>query len=135
MAFNPILIPNTTSNICPNDLNLRIFLLFASDGITSNLAVIEYVLFFFSLIYRTLDTGWSWVVLFATFMSFVVLGGSVYTTGIDHTILLERFNESNATTAWAASLFSALSSLAGKISLLRPLFTGERTFNAVITCK
>ena len=40
----------------------------------------------------------------------------MYTTGIVHTILLERFGESNATTAWAASLFSALSSLAGKVS-------------------
>lgn len=71
-----------------------------------------------SSVYDGLDTGWSWVVLFATFMSFVVLGGCVYTTGVVHTILLERFRQSNATTAWVASLFSALSSLAGKVPCL-----------------
>ena len=76
----------------------------------------------FSSVYDGLDTGWSWVVLFATFMSFVVLGGCVYTTGVVHTILLERFRQSNATTAWVASLFSALSSLAGKVSLFRRVF-------------
>ena len=58
------------------------------------------------------------MVLFATFMSFMVLGGCVYTTGVVHAILLERFGENNATTAWVVSLFCALTSLAGKVSLL-----------------
>ena len=71
------------------------------------------------------------MVLFATFMSFVVLGGCVYTTGVVHTILLERFGESNATTAWVASLFSALSSLAGKVSLFISEITAHSLLNVL----
>ena len=40
-----------------------------------------------------LDNGWAWVVLVASFCSFMLLGATMYAVGIIHLALLERYQE------------------------------------------
>lgn len=60
-----------------------------------------------------LDKGWAWVVLVASFGSFMLLGGTMYAVGIIHIALLERYGEDVSKTAWAGALHSALMSVGG----------------------
>jgi hypothetical protein len=60
------------------------------------------------------DRGWSWVVLFASFSSYFLIGGLVNSVGVIHSVLLERYDESVSLTAWVGSLHSALLLLGGK---------------------
>ncbi|KAL3863042.1 hypothetical protein ACJMK2_004824 [Sinanodonta woodiana] len=62
------------------------------------------------------DKGWSWIVLFASFGSFVINGSLLYGIGIVNVALLEQYEEPLGTTAWAAAAFAALTSIAGPLS-------------------
>lgn len=62
------------------------------------------------------DTGWAWVVLFASFMTYCLMGAALYAVGIIHSTLLERYEASVSQTAWAGALHTALISVAGPIS-------------------
>ena len=60
-----------------------------------------------------LDHGWAWFVLFAAFGASINCGGMAYSTGIIHSVLLEKFQRNVAVTAWVGSLHSALVSAGG----------------------
>lgn len=60
-----------------------------------------------------LDRGWSWVVLAASFGSFMLIGGTMYAVGIIHIALLDRYKQDVATTAWVGAIHSALMSVGG----------------------
>ena len=63
--------------------------------------------------FSDLDKGWAWVVLVASFASFMLLGGAQYAVGIMHLALLERYKEDVSTTAWTGALQTALVSVGG----------------------
>ena len=65
----------------------------------------------------SLDHGWAWVVFVANFVAFFVCGGFLQAAGIMQTTFVEKFGESEATTAWASSLFTAMCSLIGIIHI------------------
>ncbi|XP_045188872.2 monocarboxylate transporter 9-like isoform X3 [Mercenaria mercenaria] len=58
--------------------------------------------------FSDLDRGWSWMILFASFSSFFLLGGLINSVGVIHSVLLEKYKESVSLTAWVGSLHSAL---------------------------
>ncbi|XP_053406873.1 monocarboxylate transporter 12-like [Mercenaria mercenaria] len=66
--------------------------------------------------FRDLDRGWAWVILFASFGTFCLLGGSVYSVGIIQSVLLQRYKESVSLTSWPGALNTALMSLGGPLS-------------------
>jgi len=68
-----------------------------------------------------MDTGWAWVVLIASFLTCFIVGGLMYTNGIMHVVLMERYNESVSLTSWAGALHSGMFSLACK-SIFLPVF-------------
>ena len=63
-----------------------------------------------------LDRGWSWVVMAGAFGSFMLIGGSVYSVGIIHIALLERFKQDITMTSWVGALHSAMMNLGGKLN-------------------
>ncbi|XP_052771976.1 monocarboxylate transporter 13-like isoform X2 [Mya arenaria] len=63
-----------------------------------------------------LDNGWAWVILLAAFLSFAHLGGSMYSVGIIHNALLERFQASVALTAWVGALHTGILALGSPLS-------------------
>ena len=65
-----------------------------------------------------LDGGWSWVILAASFGSFMLLGGTMYAVGIIHIALLDSFKQDVASTAWVGAIHSALMSVGGMNSIL-----------------
>ncbi|WAR22070.1 MOT14-like protein, partial [Mya arenaria] len=66
--------------------------------------------------FSDLDSGWAWVVLAASFLSFALLGGSMYSVGIIHNALLERFQASVGLTSWVGALHTGILSLGGLLS-------------------
>jgi len=68
-----------------------------------------------------LDTGWARVVLIASFLTCFIVGGLMYTNGIMHVVLMERYNESVSLTSWAGALHSGMFSLASE-SICLPVF-------------
>lgn len=66
--------------------------------------------------FSDLDTGWAWVVLFASFGTFFLIGNSMYAVGIIHSSLLERYGEKVSLTSWAGALHTAMMSLGGPLS-------------------
>ena len=70
--------------------------------------------------FSDLDKGWAWVVLLASFGSFLIIGGSVYGVGIIHIALLERYKQDVTTTAWVGALHSALMNLGGRKQIYLP---------------
>ena len=63
--------------------------------------------------YKGLDTGWAWVVLFASFGTFCLLGSSLYSVGIIQSVLLQKYKESVTLTSWPGALNTAMMSLGG----------------------
>ena len=63
--------------------------------------------------FNDLDRGWAWVTLCANFFGFMTFGGSMYTSGIIHSALLEHFRSSVAVTAWGGALNTGILSLGG----------------------
>ncbi|XP_045190962.2 monocarboxylate transporter 12-like isoform X2 [Mercenaria mercenaria] len=63
--------------------------------------------------FRDLDRGWAWVILFASFGTFCLLGSSLYSVGIIQSVLLQRYQESVSLTSWPGALNTALMSLGG----------------------
>ncbi|XP_045189582.2 monocarboxylate transporter 9-like isoform X1 [Mercenaria mercenaria] len=66
--------------------------------------------------FKHLDTGWSYMLLFASFGTCCLIGANNYGTGIIHKILLERYNESVVLTSWSGSLQLALMCLSAPLS-------------------
>lgn len=64
--------------------------------------------------FSDLDSGWAWVILFASFGTFFLIGNSMYAVGIIHTSLLDRYGEKVSLTSWAGALHTAFMSLGGK---------------------
>ena len=67
-----------------------------------------------SLSFKTLDKGWSWIIMCTSFGAFFLIGVNMYGVGIMHAVLLERYRESVFLTSWAGSLQTAFMSLGGK---------------------
>lgn len=65
---------------------------------------------------RGLDTGWAWVVVFAAFGTFCLLGTSLYSVGIIQAVLLQKYGESVALTSWPGAVNTAMMSLGGPLS-------------------
>jgi hypothetical protein len=63
--------------------------------------------------FKSLDKGWSWIIMLASFGTFCLIGANMYGVGIMHAVLLERYNESVSLTAWAGSIHIAFMSLGG----------------------
>jgi len=61
-----------------------------------------------------IDGGWAWVVMVASFGCFILCGGVTYTSGVLHSVLLNRYNAQVSVTAWASGLYTALISMSGK---------------------
>lgn len=61
--------------------------------------------------------------LIAVFFSFCVVGGMVYSNGIIHAALLDRYNENVGLTSWAGALMTALMLLLGMNSIRPFLIT------------
>jgi hypothetical protein len=70
-----------------------------------------------SVLYKSLDTGWSWMIMLSSFGAFFLIGVNMYGVGIMHAVLLERYRESVFLTAWAGSLQTAFMSLGGNFNL------------------
>ncbi|KAH3730265.1 hypothetical protein DPMN_056247 [Dreissena polymorpha] len=66
--------------------------------------------------FNDMDRGWSWVVLFASFGSFMLIGSCMNGVGIIHATLLELHGESVGLTSWAGALHTGLASLGAPIS-------------------
>ena len=49
------------------------------------------------------DHGWAWVVMLASFGSFLIIGGNNYGVGIIHIVLLERYVQDVTKTSWGWS--------------------------------
>lgn len=68
--------------------------------------------------FSDLDTAWSWVVMVAAFVAQFVIGGTNFTVGLVHVVLLEKYGASQADTAWASALYTSISNFGGiEISL------------------
>ncbi|XP_052771070.1 LOW QUALITY PROTEIN: monocarboxylate transporter 2-like [Mya arenaria] len=78
-----------------------------------------------------LDTGWAWVVLVASFYSFALIGGSMYSVGIIHSVLLEHFQASVVLMAWVGALHTGIMSLGG---LLSTAMTDRLSCRTAIIC-
>jgi len=65
--------------------------------------------------FSDLDVAWSWVVMFASFFVQFVIGGTNFTVGLVHIVLLERYSGSQAETAWAAALYTSISNFGGTV--------------------
>ncbi|XP_060597326.1 monocarboxylate transporter 9-like [Ruditapes philippinarum] len=63
-----------------------------------------------------LDSTWSWIVMVAIFVALSVIGGTNYTVGLVHNILLEKYNETQTTTAWVGAVHTSISNLAAPLS-------------------
>ena len=64
-----------------------------------------------------IDSAWSWIVMVAAFIALFVIGGTNYTVGLVHNILLEKYGESQTTTAWVGAVHTSISNLAGTFLL------------------
>ena len=51
---------------------------------------------------------WRWVVLLAGWLSFALVSGTLYTSGLFYVIYLEEWGASRSTTAWVGSLCSSV---------------------------
>ena len=74
--------------------------------------------------FNDLDRGWAWVTLCANFFGFMTFGGSMYTSGIIHSALLDHFRSSVAVTAWGGALNTGILSLGG---------TSRTTFSMLVS--
>lgn len=63
--------------------------------------------------FSDLDSGWAWVIMFASFGTFFLIGNSMYAVGIIHSSLLDRYGEEVSLTSWAGALHTAFMSLGG----------------------
>ncbi|WAR22121.1 MOT14-like protein [Mya arenaria] len=68
--------------------------------------------------FEDLDTGWAWMVLIASFLTFCLVGAAIYAVGITHAVLLDKYGASVAVTSWAGALHSALNTLGAPLSSL-----------------
>jgi hypothetical protein len=68
--------------------------------------------------FKSLDKGWSWVIMLTSFATLCLIGANVYGVGIMHDVLLERYNETVSLTTWAGSIHTALMNLAGVASCM-----------------
>ena len=59
------------------------------------------------------DGGWGWVVVLASFLSFVILDGAMFTYGVFYVELLDYFEESKGATALVGSILMGMSMLFG----------------------
>lgn len=64
---------------------------------------------------REVDGGYGWVVVFASFMSSMIVDGIAFSFGLIYTELLQYFHESKSKTAWIGSLFLAVPLMAGPV--------------------
>lgn len=69
-----------------------------------------------NIVYNDQDTGWAWVVLCSSFMTFCLLGAALFAVGIIHVTLLERYSANISITSWAGALHSSLISLGASTS-------------------
>ena len=60
------------------------------------------------------DSGWSWMILVASFSEHCIAGFCMYAIGLFHISILEQFHESVTLTSWLSSIFLCLLSSAGK---------------------
>ena len=60
------------------------------------------------------DGGWGWVVVLASFLTFVVVDGISYSFGILYVELLDYFNATKSETSWIGSLVVGLAYLVGE---------------------
>ena len=65
------------------------------------------------------DHGWAWVVMLASFGAFLVIGGSVYSVGIIHIALLDRYGQDITKTSWVGALHSSMINIGGIHSFSR----------------
>ncbi|ELU17542.1 hypothetical protein CAPTEDRAFT_88831, partial [Capitella teleta] len=54
------------------------------------------------------DQGWSWLVLFAAFLSNVTFDGVIFSFGVFYVEFLGYFNAGRAQTSWIGSVISAV---------------------------
>ena len=59
------------------------------------------------------DHGWAWVVMLASFGSFLIIGGNIYGVGIIHIVLLERYGQDITKTSWVGALLSSMVNIGG----------------------
>ena len=64
------------------------------------------------------DGGWGWVILFASFMSSVIVDGVCFAFGIFYLEFLDYFGESKSKTAWIGSVLNGTYMIMGKLSIL-----------------
>jgi len=61
------------------------------------------------------DSGWAWMVLAATCMGQVILGGSVYSAGVLLTAIVEKLNVDLSTASWVGSVHVCALSFSGPL--------------------
>ncbi|KAL4227948.1 hypothetical protein ACF0H5_013387 [Mactra antiquata] len=66
--------------------------------------------------FSDLDSRWSWVVMMACFASLFVVGGTNYSIGLVHNILLTKYNDTQTNTALVGALHTSISNLAAPLS-------------------
>ena len=63
--------------------------------------------------FKDMDTGWAWVVLFGSFVTFCLCGATQFASGIVHIILLEKYKASLSVTSVAGAIHLSLISVGG----------------------
>lgn len=82
--------------------------------------------------FTDLDTGWAWVIVFASFGTFCLLGTSLYSVGIIQSVLLQRYRESVSLTSWPGAINTALMSLGGNLKVLFIIYSFMSVYKFVI---
>lgn len=62
------------------------------------------------------DGGWGWVVVFASFITYMIADGVTFSFGVLYVDFLQHFKASKSKTAWVGSLFMGVPLLAGPIA-------------------
>lgn len=60
------------------------------------------------------DGGWGWIVLFASFLSSVIVDGVCFSFGIFYLEFLDEFGENKSKTAWIGSVLNGMYMIMGK---------------------
>ncbi|XP_077998163.1 monocarboxylate transporter 12-like [Glandiceps talaboti] len=63
------------------------------------------------------DGGWGWVIVMATFITFALTAGSMYSFGVLYVAFLDAFGESKSKTAWVGSIFTFLFALTSSLGV------------------
>lgn len=81
------------------------------------------------------DQGWSWMVLFATFLMFLLGNGAQFAFGVMYSSIRRYFQTSKSTTSWILLLQRGTGSVFGKFTGSILLIPAVKQFWTLLHCK